>query len=74
MEKLKAPKGNFVMEMPVPHPTYKRVGRYQGIKFFIDCSNKTMIIDKTSIFSALSKNDWEAFMEEFNTWLAEETA
>lgn len=73
MKKLKAPKGNFVMKMPVPHPTYKRVGRYEGIKFFIDC-NKTLIIDKASIFDAVSINDWDGYMIQFNAWLKEETA
>jgi hypothetical protein len=73
MKKLKAPKGNFVMKMPVPHPTYKRVGRYEGIKFFIDCNN-TLIVDKSCVLAAASKNDWDAFMIQFNTWLKEETA
>lgn len=73
MEKLKAPKGNFVMKMPVPHPTYKRVGRYEGIKFFIDC-NKTMIMDKSCLLAAAAINDWDAFMNRFNAWLKEETA
>ena len=73
MKKLEAPEGNFVMKMPVPHSTYKRVGRYEGLKFFIDC-NKTMIVDKSSQLAAASKNDWDTFMNEFNAWLKEETA
>ena len=67
MSKPIAPKGNFIMNMPVAHPTYTRVGRYEGVQFFVE--NRTLVLDTSA-----STMDCDAFMSNLNAWLREETA